>query len=745
MKNRTKTAVVIGSLYAAVCSAVIAQETNPAVADSTENTPNTTMANDAAVDQNNTGDVKQDEPVQLDEYHVSAVKDFAGGQLAPEEKIGFLGNIKIMDAPFSASRYTSTLLENQHARTIADVMINDPSARAGMGFGNFEETFYIRGYPLFNSDIAFSGLYGALPRQVIATEMIDSVEILKGTSAFVNGIAPGSSGIGGNINIQPKRAPDAPLTRLTGDFSNDSFFGGHVDVGRRFGENKEFGVRLNGVYRDGETAIKNENRQQGLLSLGVDYTTDNVRLSMDLAYQNYRIDQGRNVVFVTTFPNDRLPHAPNGNQNYAQEWTYSHMESYFGMINAEVDVTDWLTVYAGVGGATDEEYGAYSSPYIFNDAGDANAGLLEVPYKDNNYSYEFGLRSKFETGPLKHSVNVGYAETHLKKRAAYEMSSRIYSTNMYRPNQFGKPTPVFAGGNMDSPGVTGLTSTNSVAIADVVSFFEDRINVIGGVRYQKIRNAGYSYAGVKDSSYNEDAFTPGGGIVVKPWQNVSFYMNYMEGLQQGPTAPTASVNAGEIFDPYRSQQYEFGAKIELGAFLGTISFFQIAQPVGVTDPITNHYDVDGETRNRGIEISGVGEVWDGIRLLGGVMFIDSKLRGMKNSATNGNDAFGVPDFTMNIGAEWDTPFVDGMTLTMRSIYTADQYADANNDIEVPSWIRWDVGVRYRFTLGNIPMTLRANIDNVFDKQYWSSAGSTYGGYVSIGAPRTYLMSITMDF
>ncbi len=741
IQNRKQTVVILGSLYAMLCANVIAQNTPESGTESSSNP----AAADATAAQTATAGTDKEEPVQLDDFQVSNIKDFAGGQLAPEERIGFLGDLKIMDTPFSSSRYTSNLLENQHARTIKDVMINDPSARSGMGFGNFEETAYIRGFPLTNSDIAFAGLYGALPRQVIATEMVDSVEILKGASTFVNGITPSSTGVGGNINIQPKRAPDAPLMRFTGDYMNDSFLGGHVDVARRFGENKELGVRFNGVYRDGETSIKNENRQQGLLALGVDYRTENVRLSLDLAYQNYRIDEGRNVVFVSTFPGDRLPHAPNGKQNYAQDWTYSHMESYFGLLNAEVDVTDWLTVYAGAGGATDEEHGVYASPYLYNADGDANFGLLEVPYYDNNYSYEFGLRSKFETGPLKHSLNVGYAETHLKKRTAYERSSRTVLTNIYHPSDAAEPTPVLFGGNMDDPGVTGLTTNSSVAIGDVVSFLEDRVNVIGGVRYQQVRNTGYSYTGVKSSHYNEDAFTPGGGIVVKPWQNVAFYANYMEGLQQGPVAPTSTVNAGEVFDPYRSQQYEFGAKIELGAFLGTISFFQIAQPVGVTDPITNRYDVDGETRNRGIEVSGVGEVWEGIRLLGGVMFIDSELRGMKNSSTNGNDAFGVPDFTLNMGAEWDTPFVEGMTLTLRSIYTADQYADAANRIEVPGWVRWDVGARYKVTVGSVTMTIRANIDNVFDKEYWSSAGSTYGGYVSIGAPRTYLLSITMDF
>lgn len=43
---------------------------------------------------------------------------------------------------------------------------------------------------------------------------------------------------------------------------SDSQFGGHLDIGRRFGQNKDFGVRLNTVYRDGTGAIKDQDKKQ---------------------------------------------------------------------------------------------------------------------------------------------------------------------------------------------------------------------------------------------------------------------------------------------------------------------------------------------------------------------------------------------------------------------------------------------------------------------------------------------------
>ena len=84
------------------------------------------------------------------------------------------------------------------------------------------------------------------------TEGLERVEVLKGASAFLNGAGPAGS-VGGVINVIPKRAGSAPLTEFTPTYSTNSQFGGHIDFGRRFGDNEEYGVRINAVYRDGAT------------------------------------------------------------------------------------------------------------------------------------------------------------------------------------------------------------------------------------------------------------------------------------------------------------------------------------------------------------------------------------------------------------------------------------------------------------------------------------------------------------
>lgn len=62
------------------------------------------------------------------------------------------------------------------------------------------------------------------------------VEVFKGPDAFINGVSPTGSGIGGGVNLQPKRADDLPLRRLSTDISSDGRVGEHLDIGQRFGE-----------------------------------------------------------------------------------------------------------------------------------------------------------------------------------------------------------------------------------------------------------------------------------------------------------------------------------------------------------------------------------------------------------------------------------------------------------------------------------------------------------------------------
>jgi iron complex outermembrane receptor protein len=229
--------------------------------------------------------------------------------------------------------------------------------------------------------------------------------------------------------------------------------------------------------------------------------------------------------------------------------------------------------------------------------------------------------------------------------------------------------------------------------------------------------------------------------VVKPLSNVSVYGNFTSGLSNGGTAPAGTANAGQAFAPYKSNQYEAGVKADWGRVMTSAAIFQISQPNAVTDPTTNIYGYNGKTRVRGLELAAYGEVYRGLRMMASATFYDPKVSGTAGGTQDGNDPGGVPKFAFNLGADYDLPWVAGLSVNGRIIHTGAQYYDSSNTLRLPAWTRYDVGVRYGMRIAQKDVVFRANIENLFGSRYWIQQGT----YVMNAAPRTLLLSAQIDF
>jgi len=365
---------------------------------------------------------------------------------------------------------------------------------------------------------------------------------------------------------------------------------------------------------------------------------------------------------------------------------------------------------------------------------------------------EVGIRGRLATGSVGHVVSASASAYQLRSRNAFGFSDfGGFPGNLFTPATVAAPpADFFSGGDLSSPRTTIRTKVSSVAVADTMSLADDRVLLTLGARHQTIQDFAYDYdTGIQTSGYDKSRVTPVAGIVYKARANLALYANYIEGLTKGPTAPNngATVNIsnpGEVFDPYNAKQTEIGAKYDAGRIGGGIAVFQTAQPSGGI--YGGRFSIDGEQRNRGIELTVYGEAMRSLRVLGGLTLLDTELRNTGLAATEGRRAVGVPDSQLNLGAEWDVPGMQGLTLTGRVVRTSSQYADAANLLEVPSWTRLDVGARYLTSFGNQGVTIRFAVHNLTDRNYWASAGGFPGaGYLVQGDPRTVLLSASIDF
>jgi iron complex outermembrane receptor protein len=241
---------------------------------------------------------------------------YAGGQVATGGQLGILGNKRVMDTPFNQTSYTSQLMQNQQATILSEVLLNDPSITVATSPQSGIEQFMIRGFDVNVNDVAYGGMYGIVPYSTILTDMAERVEVLKGPSAFLNGMPPGGA-VGGTINIVPKHATDAAITDVTPTYASNGQLGGAIDFSRRYGDNGEFGVRFNGVYRDGNTAIDRNSEELGLGVLGLDYRGERLRLSADLGYQVDNNNGLQRPLLVE--PGFQIPSAPDPSRDFQRK------------------------------------------------------------------------------------------------------------------------------------------------------------------------------------------------------------------------------------------------------------------------------------------------------------------------------------------------------------------------------------------------------------------------------------------
>ncbi|MGO2203017.1 TonB-dependent receptor [Pseudomonas helleri] len=663
---------------------------------------------------------------------------YAGGQVAYGSRVGLLGNKDFMETPFSTVSYTEKYIADRQAQNITQVIAaTDPAVFSNGLTGTFSENYSIRGFASNISDVTIGGLYGVAPYYRISPEMYERIEVLKGPSALLNGMPPGGS-VGGAVNLVPKRAGNEPLTRFTGTYMSDAQFGGHLDVGRRFGEDQQFGVRFNGVYRDGDGAVDHQKLKAELTSLGLDWRGERARLSADLYESEDRVrGQNRGINLASGVA---VPKPPKSDTLLNPDWAYVQTKDHGAIVRAEYDLTDDLMAYAAFG--TSETRYVYSGTMlatVFNEAGDFKTSMGQLKMELEKTSGEAGLKGNFRTAAIKHqwSINATHYGDTQKDYGRRQVPGADWITNIYNPvwgPAADKSFPYIAHSE---------TRLTSYGVADTLSVLEDQVQLTLGVRRQQVLTDTFSVStGARTGRYDEAATTPAAALLVKLTDNVSVYANYIEGLSKGATAPMTAANAGDVFAPYKSKQKEVGIKLDLGDFTHTLSLYEIKRPSSYTDPDTNVFSFGGEQRNRGIEWSFFGAPLNDVRLMGGVAHVDPKLTKTAGGINQGKTATGLPKLQGKLGVEWDTSVIDGLTLTANATSVSKQYISADNSQSIPGYTIFDVGTRYTTHLASRPITLRGSVTNVANKAYW---GTPLLSSLGLGAPRTVELSASVDF
>lgn len=681
-------------------------------------------------------------PVALKEVTVNAAAETPdslpaaapGGQVAQGTRLGVLGNVGVMDTPFNMTGYTAEGIADQQAQTVGAVLKSDPSVRTTTNEGHIVENFIIRGFAVGASSLAINGIYGLAPEQNTPTEMFERVEVLKGPGAMMMGLPP-TGDVGGAINLVPKRAGKTPLTRVTTTYSSKSNLGVHADVARRFGDEQRLGVRVNGVVSGGETWLDHQTKAREIGHLALDYQGEGWNVEADAYSLKNKVRKGSPMQPVLTGWTT-VPQAPDGSTNFFYgEGVYSNTHTQGLIVRGQAQLSAGWTAFASAGKAQHAYDGfIFGTRPVWTPANAATGNATGTAYNSwgeyDTTTAELGLRGQFSTGAVAHKLTLAANVMNYEGGSRANGTAAITGSNIYRPTPITMP----AGAAASTYRKANDDTMTALSVADTLSFADDKLQLTLGLRAQQVNQ--------KLSQYKETAVTPLVGVVAKPWgESVSLYGNYVEGLSAGTTVQAPYANEGETFKPYKSQQMELGVKWITGSLTQTVSLFQIRKPALIE--VGNRQVLDGEQRNRGVEWNLFGQLTPALTLLGGAAYTEAEQTKTTRGVNQGRAQLGVPKLTLNLGADWAIPGVQGLSVNGRVNHTGAQWLTGDNSVKLPAWTTLDVGARYATRWGTQPVVLRATVTNLANRAYFESIWGA--GRVNVGAPRAVRLSASFDF
>ena len=641
--------------------------------------------------------------------------------------------------------YTAKFIEDTQAQTVDDVVANDPSVHTQSG-STATNMWTIRGFDLQSQDMSYNGLYGIAPNYQVSMDAIERVEVFKGPSVLLHGMSPNGS-VGGTIDLIPKRAENKPLKRFTMGFGNGRQTSEHFDLGQRFGEDNKYGIRFNISHRNGSTMRDDEKDKMTAATIAFDIRGNRSRFALDAGYLHREV---KNASMPLKFSDAVLaqittpPTLPSNTLNFGVRGTIADTKDTFGMARYEYDLSkDWMA-YLAVGLRHTEQDYSYGTLRFTPPDTVYVSSYTYFPKSSGANTQMVGIRGKARTGSIDHQISVSASRLNITSHSFVgSPSGSSAPMSLQNPNAIW-PSNYVKRGTKNLPKFAS-TTLKGLSISDVLSTADDRWQLILGGRFQQISQRSFSRAtGRMTGQYDKSAFSLAFALIHKFNERTSVYANYIEGLQQGGTVDDANAdNNGTVFSPYKTKQYEIGAKYDMGKIAATVSAFSTKLPSTInrtTTPGRHIVVLDGEERHRGIEVNVFGEPKKGFRLLGGLMYLDAKKISTNRGLLDGKSAMAAPRLTAVLNAEYDIPSIPGLTVTGRLTHTGAAYINPENTVRVPSYMTFDLGLRYKFQSGKTPMTLRLSVNNLFDRKYWQARA--YG--VTAGNPRTFLLSLSAD-
>jgi iron complex outermembrane receptor protein len=577
-------------------------------------------------------------------------------------------------------------------------------------------------------------LNGGLPTAGVITtpnENKERIETLKGANALMFGVASPA----GIINLVTKRAGDVDVNSFALAGNSWGQYGGSFDVGRRFGVEKEVGLRVNASAVHLENGVRDTGGHGSFASVGFDFRiSPRLTVQGDLEYYaKHVVEQGG--ISLLPAVNGRIPltPVPDPRNLLSGTWSLYPPHTTNQQIRADYLINDNWKVLAETG-RSDADRSRYTVRISGYDINTGANGIVNVQYAGQNYKNAFSrieTLGKFSTWFMKHDLTLGYSETERDAISQFQFTRTLTQRqNVYNPIVLAPP--VFT------------TPSNTLPLQasfDVGVYGYDTISIgpkwklLLGIRRTKDDETN----GTRTNS--STVRSPAYGVLYDVIPSLTLFASYLEGLEAGGTAPATAINSNEILPSAVSTQKEFGIRdSHIKGLSLSSSYFEITRANAVTDPVTRIYGNSGDINYKGVEATLSYEFLRRWTLSAAGMWLKAK-QVTPDPTFNGFTPENTPKTIGNLSIAYRPPMVAGLTVTAGVSAVANRFMNNQEQGTIPGYALYNAGVGYTTRIMGRRVALQLNGDNLANKRYWNSVQTgTYG----IGMDRSFKFNIRVD-
>ena len=685
---------------------------------------------------------------QLSETVVEAERSrLAGGLVERKENIGLLGSKDIMETPFQAMTFGKKALEQFSVpdRTILDTLSLSPAVRVGQGATDSSVT--IRGLSSNGNKWYINGVPGMAHQKDMTANFVESVTVIAGPALGVRGTTAGwQENAGGVVDMISKKASAKGDREARLSFSGKSYVSQAVDVGERFGKNKEWGARFNIMQGQGTLSVDHARMWKWGVYLNLDHKTDTSMTNLLMGYDYTRQRGDGNSLSIPSSIKS-LPKAPNGSVNFSPSWAEDTYNDWTFILNHEQKINEHAKAFLNAG-YHKENYTSWIQGYnrrLLNMDGDYDpviaagygTGYSQWPVAHSTKYIGIGVRGDFKLGEWKSDYVLN-----LDKMWFHREVIGNYGSD---PNDFYAPAPgnIYHSNSTPSPGNfpkhTLKTQYNLQMLGwHVVDTFTapgDKLGITLGMHgHRGIRAR--NYAGSSASEIDASATCPTFAVTYQFTPQFMMYANHSESFDEGTVVGSGYANRGETIPPAKTKQNEIGVKYQSKGFLQTLSYYKMRKQ-GTNDVYRGtlrYLELDKEQKYSGVEYSAVGKIAPQLDMVLALNWLQAK-------QTNGSAVLGLPTWSGTAALVYKP--TDVLSVVGRLNYSGEARIRHTDPLDVPSFATFDLGVNYKTRVSGEDVTISLMCNNLFNKSYWYSSGGS--GSIYLGMPRTISLSASCSF